>query len=176
MNRTDKKEAIEVIQERLSKRSSAICVDFLGVNVEQISRFRQELRSASGEYQVVKNTLARRAVAGTPFENLTEFLVGPTGIVFCPEDAANVAKVVTKFAEEGGKGIVVKGGLVEGAVLNADGIKQVSKLPPRQELLSQLVSSLQSPLSGLVNTLEGVTREFVLTLEAVAAKRASEEA
>ena len=97
-------------------------------------------------------------------------------VVFCPCDVAGLAKVVTKFATESeqqdGKGIKIKGGIVEGAVLDAAGIRKVSTLPPRQELLAQLVASLESPISGLVGALQGVINEFVYTLQAVADKKA----
>jgi large subunit ribosomal protein L10 len=176
VNRIEKQDTIDKLKERFQKSSSAICVDFLGVNVDKITQFRGELEQTSGEYQVVKNTLAKRAVEDTPFQDLRQFFVGPTGVIFCPEEVADSAKVVMKFTkgDESEGVLTIKGGLVEGAVLDAAGIQKVATLPPRQELLSQLVASLQSPISGLVGTLEGVIREFVYTLQAVADKKSNE--
>jgi large subunit ribosomal protein L10 len=172
--KADKQEIIDQIKDQFQKSSSAICVDFRGVNVEKITQFRKQIKEASGNYQVVKNTLARRAIAETPFEELGQFLVGPTGIVFCQGEPMDPAKVVTNFTKETDGALQVKGGMVDGTVFDAKGIEQVSKLPSRQEMLAQLVSSLQSPISGLVGTLQGVTREFVYTLQAIADQKSSE--
>lgn len=174
MLKADKQEVIDQIKEQFQKSSSAICVDFRGVNVEKITQFRRQVKEASGNYQVVKNTLARRAIAETPFEELGQFLVGPTGIVFCQGEPMDPAKVVTNFTKETDGALQVKGGVVDGTVFDAKGIERVSKLPSRQEMLTQLVSSLQSPISGLVGTLQGVTREFVYTLQAIADQKSSE--
>lgn len=177
MNQNEKLEIINQLKDRFQKSSSVICVGFDKFTVEKTTNFRREIQQASGEYQVVKNTLAKRSVQDTPFEGLSKFFVNPTGVVFCPsDDIAGLAKVVTKFAAESeqqdGKGIKIKGGIVEGSVLDAAGIRKVSTLPPRQELLAQLVASLESPISGLVGALQGVINEFVYTLQAVADKKA----
>ena len=84
------------------------------------------------------------------------------------------AKVVAKFVDETNGALQIKGGIVEGAVFDAKGIKKVATLPSRQELLAQLVAALQSPISGFVGTLEGIAREFVYTLQAIADKKSSE--
>jgi large subunit ribosomal protein L10 len=170
--KADKQDVIDQIKDQFQKSSSAICIDFRGVNVEKITQFRRQVKDASGNYQVVKNTLARRAIAETPFQELGQFLVGPTGIIFCQDEPMEPAKVATTFVKETNGALQIKGGIVDGTVFDAKGIEQVSKLPSRQEMLSQLVSSLQSPISGLVGTLEGVTREFVYTLQAIADQKA----
>lgn len=177
MNKTEKQDVVAQLKERFQKSSSAICVDFLGVNVEKITQFRRELEEASGEYQVVKNTLAKRAVDETGFQELGQFFIGPTGVIFCPDEVADPAKVVSKFSEgREGEGVLkIKGGIVEGAVFDTAGVLKVATLPPRQELLSHLVTSLQSPISGLVGTLQGVVNEFVYTLQAIADKKTSDE-
>lgn len=168
MLKADKQDVIEQIKEQFQQSSSAICVDFRGVNVEKITQFRRQVKDASGNYQVVKNTLARRAIAETPFQELGQFLVGPTGIIFCQGEPMEPAKVAAAFVKETNGALQIKGGIVDGSVFDAKGIEQVSKLLSRQDMLAQLVSSLQSPISGLVGTLEGVTREFVYTLQAIA--------
>jgi large subunit ribosomal protein L10 len=172
--KSEKEEIITRLRDRFQESSSAICINFLGVNVQQITQFRRELQQVSGDYKVVKNTLARRAIEGTSFQELDQFLVGPTGIVFCPDEVAEPAKVVTKFADENEKVFQIKGGIVEGTIFDAKGIQKVATLPSHQELLAQLVASLQSPISGLVGTLQGVVREFVYTVQAIAEKKAEE--
>lgn len=177
MNKSEKQKFTEELQGRFQSSSSAICVDFLGINVDKISQFRGELDEASGAYQVVKNTLAKRAVEETGFEELRQFFVGPTGVVFCGDNVAEAAKVVAKFTKgEGDEPVLkIKGGMVEGSVLDAAGIQKVATLPSRDELLAKLVGSLESPISGLVFTLQGIVNEFVYTLQAVADKKASNE-
>jgi len=170
--KAEKQTIVEQIQDQFKNSVSAICVDFRGVNVEKITNFRRQVQDASGTYQVVKNTLARRAVADTSFEGLREFLVGPTGVIFCEGEPMEPAKVAVAFAKETNGALQVKGAVIDGIVFDAKGVEQISKLPSRQEMLGQLVSSLQSPLNGLVGTLEGVTREFVYTLQAISDQKA----
>ncbi|MBD3308800.1 50S ribosomal protein L10 [candidate division KSB3 bacterium] len=173
--RSEKQEIISRLKEQFQDSSSAICVDFRGINVEKITQFRRELQQASVNYQVVKNTLARRAIKDSPFQDLDQFLVGPTGIIFCAHEASEPAKILKKFADETNGALQIKGGYVDGTIFDAKGIEKVASLPPRQELLAQLVSTLQSPVSGLVGTLQGIMRDCVYTLQALAEKRASEE-
>ncbi len=174
MFRPEKEEVVARLREQFQKSSSVICVDFRGVNVEKITRFRRELREFSVEYLVVKNTLTRHAIADTAFQSLDQFLVGQTGIIFCPDDVSQSAKVVTKFAGADDGALAVKGGVVEGAVCDAADIKKVAALPTRQELLGHLLAALQSPISGLVGALHGVISECVYTLQAIADKKNEE--
>jgi len=169
----EKQEVVEHLKSRFQESSAVVCVEFRGVTVEQITRFRRQIQEVSGNYQVVKNTLAKRAAADTPFQPVSQFLVGPTGIVFCPGEPMDLAKVVTKFADETKGALRIKGGIVDGAAFDAKGIEKIATLPPRQEMLAQLVGSLQSPISGLVGALEGITRELVYTLQAIADKKAA---
>ncbi len=172
--RAEKQEVVNRLREQFQGSSSVICVDFRGINVEKITQFRRKLQQLSVNYQVVKNTLVKRAIEETSFRELDRFLVGPTGIVFCPGEPMESAKLVTKFVEETNGTLQIKGGIVDGAVFDAKGIEKVATLPPRQELLAQLVAALQSPISGLVGTLEGIIREFVYTLQAIGEKKSSE--
>ena len=174
MLKTEKQEVVDRLKEKFQESASVICVDFRGINVEKITQFRRQIQETSGNYQVVKNTLVRRAIKETSFKELNQFLVGPTGIVFCPGEPMESAKVVTKFVDETNGALQIKGGIVEGAVFDAKGIKKVATLPSRQELLAQFVAALQSPISGFVGTLEGIAREFVYTLQAIADKKSSE--
>ncbi len=175
MLKTEKQDVVARLREQFTSSSSAICVDFRNVNVTKITQFRRELRELSVDYQVVKNTMARRAIADTAFRELDQFLLGPTGVVFCPDEVAASAKVVTKFADEAEDSLRIKGGIVEGTLCDAAGIRKVATLPSRQELLAHLVASLQSPMSNLVGALQGIIRECVYTLQAIAEKRSSEE-
>jgi large subunit ribosomal protein L10 len=172
--KTEKQEVVNRLKEKFQESASVICVDFRGINVEKITQFRRQIQETSGNYQVVKNTLARRAIEETSFKELNQFLVGPTGIVFCPGEPMESAKVIAKFVDETNGALQIKGGIVEGAVFDAKGIKKVATLPSHQELLAQFVAALQSPISGFVGTLEGIAREFVYTLQAIADKKSSE--
>jgi large subunit ribosomal protein L10 len=173
--KAEKQEVIDRLRERFQGSSSVICVDFRGVNVEKITQFRRQLRQVSGDYRVVKNTLTKRAIKETSFKEIDQFLVGPTGVVFCPGEPMEPAKIVTRFVEETNGALQIKGGVVDGTVCDAQDIRKVATLPSRQELLAQFVGALQSPIVGLVGTLEGIIREFVYTLQAIADKQTNSE-
>ena len=173
MLKTDKQEVVNHLKEQFRKSAAVICVDFRGVKVEKITQFRRQLQQMAVNYQVVKNTLAKRAIAETPFRGLGQFLVGPTGLVFCPDEPMESAKLIKKFAAETNGALHIKGGVVSGAVFDAKGIERVATLPPRKELLASLVGALQSPISGLVGTLEGIIREFTDTLQAIADQKSA---
>jgi large subunit ribosomal protein L10 len=173
--KAEKQEIVEHLKGQLQGSSAVICVNFGGVNVEKTTTFRRQLQELSGTYRVVKNTLAKRAIEGTGYQELDQFLVGPTGLVFCGDEPTAPAKVITKFAEQTEGGFQIKGGMIEGIVFDAQGIETVATIPPRQELLAQLVASLESPLNGLVGTLQGVINEFAYTLQAIAEKQQPSE-
>lgn len=171
MLKANKQDVVNRLRKQFQESASVICIDFRGVNVEKTTQFRRQLQELSVDYHVVKNTLARRAIQETSFKALDQFLVGPTGVIFCPGEPMEPAKILTKFIDTTNGALQIKGGIVEGAVFDAKGIQKVATLPSRHELHAQLVGALQSPISGLVGTLEGVIREFVYTLQAIAEKQ-----
>jgi large subunit ribosomal protein L10 len=134
---------------------------------------RSQLRAAAVELHVVKNTLARRAVEATDFVSLADHFVGPISVAFSHRDAVAMAKALTEYAKKEPK-LNVRIGLVEGQVLSPGQITALAELPPREVLLGRMLSSMQSPLVGLVGVLQGVLRQLVYVLQAV--KDAKEQA
>jgi large subunit ribosomal protein L10 len=161
-----KEKIVEALHEKFSKAKTALLTDFRGLNMSAISELRSQLRDASVEYQVVKNTLAARASEGTDMSLLKDHFSGPCAVALSYEDPVAPAKVLTKFSEEN-KALEIKVGIVDGRVIDLDGIIRLSKLPSEEELLAKLLMTLNAPITGFVTVLGGVLRNFMGVLEAI---------
>ncbi len=166
MNRTEKEQAVASLNSGFSDAAFVSLVAFQGLSVPEISALRHELRTVGTEFHVVKNTLARRAIKGTDLEQLEEHFQGSTAVALSNEDPALPAKILAKFAKSNPK-LEVKVGLLSGKPLSRENVEALSKLPPREVLLSMLLGTLKAPTSGLVNVLAGVLTKFVRTLHAI---------
>jgi large subunit ribosomal protein L10 len=164
--RERKQQIVNEIKEKLDNSSAVIVTDYRGLNVSQMTKLRAELRNAGIEYKVLKNTLTSLAARELDLADLDNYLSGPTAIAFSREDPVAPAKVLTKFAKEH-KALEIKGGLLDGKIIDANSIKALADLPGREELLAQVLRGFQSPLSQLVNVLNGPIRNLVYVLEAV---------
>lgn len=164
-----KEKVVADLAEALRNASSALLTDYRGLTVAQISELRRRLREANAEYHVVKNTLFMRALKEVGYD--IGLLEGPTAVAFAHNDPVAPAKVLLEFMREN-KVPVPKGGIVEGKVVSAEQVEALSKIPPREVLLAQAVAGIQAPITGLVSCLQGVISNFVLTLQAVADKKA----
>jgi ribosomal protein L10 len=139
-----------------------------------MSQLRAQLRSASLEYKVVKNTLAKRASVGTPVEKEKETFIGPVGIAISYDEPVSLAKKVLEFAKSNEK-LRIKGGIIEGKVCKIDEIKALSELPSRDALLSMFIGALQSPLHQLAWALNATISRFIYAMEALKQKRVVSE-
>jgi large subunit ribosomal protein L10 len=167
----EKVQAVSELQEGISGSSALLMTDYRGLKVSEITELRRNLRGAGTDYAVVKNTLFSRAAKEAAIEaDMSELLAGPTAVAFVHQDPVATAKALVDFARTH-KALEIKGGYVEGRVLNADQIQALSKVPPREVLISQMLGAFQSPISGFVGTLQGIMSEFVFTLKAVADKQ-----
>ncbi|MEW4372707.1 50S ribosomal protein L10 [Paenibacillus kandeliae] len=153
-----KQEAVEVVAAKLRESVSTVVADYRGLNVAQVTELRKQLREAGVEFQVLKNTLVRRATESAELTELNEVLSGPTAIAFSKDDAVIAAKILNDFAKTN-DALELKGGVVEGRVVSADEIKALAALPSREGLLSMLLSVLQAPV-----------RNFALAVKAVSEK------
>ena len=141
---------------------------YTGITVAQDTKLRRKFREAGVEYRVIKNTMAMIAAKETEKEGLLPTFEGATAMAFSKEDAVAPAKVLADFAkEEKLEALQVKAGLVEGAVIDATGVKALADLPPREVLVAQVLAGMQSPIVGFVNVLQGTIRNLVYALEAV---------
>lgn len=149
-----------------------LAADFRGLTVKQLSEWRGALRAADAEMTIVKNTLARRAATATGREALLPYLDGPTGLVWVNGDAAVAAKALNTYAKQNDK-LSIKGGLLEGADIDADGINRLASLPSREVLLAQLAGGVAAPLRGLAGGMNALLSGLARSLAAVQEQKAS---
>ena len=148
-----KQPIVEEISASIKDAQSVVLVDYRGLTVEQDTNLRRQLREAGITYKVYKNTLMNFAFKGTDCESLVPYLEGPSAIAISTTDATAPARVLCKFAKDAPK-LEVKGGIVEGIAYDAAGIENVAKIPSREELLSRLLGSMQSPIANLARVLD----------------------
>ena len=171
--RPDKVAVVDEVQTKLDEADGALLTEYRGLNVPELAELRKALRDAGGEYKIYKNTLVRIAAANAGIDIADDMLTGPTAIAFvnggadgAPGDAAAVAKALKDFAKGNDK-LVLKGGVLDGALVSADDVKALAELPSREVLLSQIAGLLQAPLAEFVNLLDAVPREFSYALQAL---------
>ena len=170
MNKAEKEAVIQEVEAKLREAQTAIITDYRGLTVPELAELRRNLRQEGVEYKVYKNTLIKRAVDKLDIEGLDDFLKGPTALALSQDDPIAPAKVLEAFAK-GRKSLSIKGGLVEGSVIDEASIKALAKLPSREVLLGKLAGILQAPLSGLANVLNGPTRGLAAALNQVAEQK-----
>ena len=173
MARPEKVQKVESLQEIFNESMSVILNDFTGLNVEKISELRKLCRENGVEYRVVKNTLAKRGIKGTPGEALDGHFEGPTALAISRETENVSAKIIADFAKEH-EAPKFKAGLVEGKIIDATEILALAKLPTKPELLSKLLAGMQSPGNNLVSVLQGTLRNLLYAMNAIIEKKKSE--
>lgn len=165
LNRSEKAVVIEEVAAKVATAQSIIVAEYRGLEVAKITTLRKQARANGVYLRVLKNTLARRAVADTPFAGLSDKMVGPL-IYGISTDPVAAAKVLSNFAKDNDK-LVVKAGAMPNAVLDAAGVKALATLPSREELLAKLMGTMQAPIAQFVRTLNEVPTKFVRGLAAV---------
>ncbi len=171
-----KQPIVEEISGYLKDAQSAVLVDYRGLTVEQDTRLRKAMREEGITYKVYKNTMMNFAFKGTDFEALAPYLEGPSAIAISADDATAPARVLGKFAKEMDK-LEIKGGVVEGTAYDAAGIKAIASIPSREELLSKLLGSMQSPITNLARVLNQIAENGgASNCEAAPAEEVKEEA
>jgi large subunit ribosomal protein L10 len=173
MARPEKAQRVESFAALMSEARCIVLNDFTGLDVEKISALRKLFREAGLEYRVVKNTLAKRSIKGTPAEELDAFFEGPTAIAVSRDSENLPAKIIAKFAEEY-EAPKFKAGIVEGNVIDVTGLIALAKLPPREELLAKLLGTLQGPGNALASVLQGTLRNLLYAMNAIIDKKQSE--
>ncbi|MCI9346886.1 MAG: 50S ribosomal protein L10 [Lachnospiraceae bacterium] len=153
-----KKPIVDEISAAVKDAQSVVLVDYRGLTVEQDTQLRKQLREAGITYKVYKNTMMNFAFKGTDCEALLPYLEGPSAIAISTEDATAPARELCKFAKTA-DALEVKGGIVEGTAYDADGIKEVAKIPSREELLSRLLGSMQSPITNFARVIKQIAEK-----------------
>ncbi len=140
------------ISEQIKGADSIVVVDYRGLTVAEDTKLRKALREEGVVYKVYKNTFITSAIKGTDFEGIAPYLEGPTAIAIGKEDATAPARVIAKFAKDA-KALEIKGGVVEGNVYDVKGIEKIATIPSRDQLISKLLGSLQSPITNFARVM-----------------------
>jgi large subunit ribosomal protein L10 len=167
----EKAETVAAVRERLKSAKMAIVTEYRGLSVAQITRLRRAIRQASGEYQVIKNTLVRRALQDTVFGDLEKLLEGPNGWVFAYEDPVVLSKALIKFADDNDK-LKIKGGVFEGRFMDTAGVKVLSQMPSKPELQAKLLAMINAPATQLVRLIQEPGARMVRVIESLRKTRA----
>lgn len=150
-----KQPIVEEIKNNFADAQAAVLVDYRGLTVEQDTRLRKQLRENGVIYKVYKNTMVNLAVQGTEFEELTKDLEGPTAVAFSKTDATAPARILCKFAKEA-PALEVKSGIIDGTYYDKAGVETLSNIPSREELLSKLLGSIQSPITNFARVIKQI--------------------
>lgn len=153
-----KQPIVDEIAGNLKGALGVVLCEYRGLTVEQDTQLRKNLREAGVTYKVYKNTLVKRAIEGGEFESLKDDLTGPTAIAISDTDAAAPARILANFAKEA-EALVLKSGVVEGNYYDQDGIKQLASIPSREELLSKLLGSIQSPIANFARVVAQIAEK-----------------
>ncbi|WP_166083184.1 50S ribosomal protein L10 [Erysipelothrix anatis] len=174
----NKKAVVAEIQDKVKNSASSIIVEYHGLDVVQITTLRRQLREEGIEFKVYKNKLFQRAVEGTEFEGLKDELVGPNAVAF-GTDAVAPSRVLAQFAKKNKK-LVLKAGVVDGNIVNAEEIKELSALPNHDGMISMLLSMFQSPIRSFAYAVSQVAEQRAeaegVVVEETAAEAVAEEA
>jgi large subunit ribosomal protein L10 len=173
MARPEKTAAVAEIAERFKAADAALLTEYRGLRVPEIAEVRRSLRESGTEYKVIKNTLARLAVRDVGLEELAEMLTGPTAVAFVKGDAAAAAKALDEAAKKYPV-LIIKGGVLEGRVIDAAQAGQLARLEPREVLLAKLAMLFNAPVQNMVNVLSAPLRDLGSVLAQV--QRQKEEA
>jgi len=171
LTRAQKEEMVGRYESGLATAPHAFLISYQGIKVNDVTELRARVRAAGGSYEVVKNTLALRAIDGKPLAALKDTFSGALAVVYTDGDPVAVAKTLTEFAKTVPQ-VVFRGGMVDGRPIAANDVEAIAKLPSRQELISKLLFLLQSPVTRFVRTLNAVTQQFVVVVDQVAKQKA----
>lgn len=167
-----KQQRVDELAEHFNGAITGVLVNYSGMSVENDTKLRAELRKANVFYSVKKNSIISRAAKAAGLEGLDQYLEGETAIALSKEDMIAPAKVIAKFAENNEK-FTIKAGFIEGKVATAEEIESLAKLPSKEVLIAKFLGSMNAPISGFVNVLNGNLRGLVVALNAIAEKKSA---
>lgn len=168
--KAQKQKDLEALTEQLSTSNSAMIVSFTKLTAAKDQEFRNQLRSAGAKYQVVKNTIARRAVKGTPFEQADEFFKGVTGIAWTDSDAVVLSKAVSKFVKDNADLYTFKAGVVDGKLYDQKQIEAIASLPSKDELMAKLLFIINAPAQRLATVIKAVPQNMAIVVKQIGEK------
>lgn len=175
MNKQEKATEIEALAGALKGGPTAFVLAPKGLTVNQVTQLRRKVRASSGQFRVVKNRLALRALKETPLAPLAAHFKGETAIAYCDADPAPLAKAIEEFAKDH-QGLTIKGGMVDGRLVAVKDIKAIADMPPRPVLVSRLMAVLMNPMTRLVTALKSPHRGVVRAMDEIARQKKGEGA
>ena len=167
-----KRAVIDEIGGKMKAAKAMVFADYRGLTVERDTELRKALRKAGVEYKVVKNSLTRFAANENNLSGLDSYLNGPTAMASSDKDPVAPAKILSEYAKKYDK-LELKVGVVEGRIIDIDGIKSLADLPPREVLIARVLGGFNAPITGFVNVLNGNIRGLVVVLKAIADQKES---
>jgi len=170
MQRNEKQEVVDALHKKLSTAEFAVAVAYKDIDAENTVKLRKTFRESKIEYKVVKNTLAKLAAKGTPAEKLSEKLTGPSAFIIGFGDVVSPAKVLQDVLKEQGDKLSIKGGIIQGNLVDAAGLKALASLPGLQELRGMLAGMIATPATSLVRLLNTPASQLAQVLKAHAEK------
>ncbi len=174
LSRAAKESRLEDLRSELGGAESVILVDFKGLDVPTVTDLRRKVRGAEGSYRVVKNSLARRALEGTSFEALRERLEGTIALAYSSDDPVALAKALVDFAKDE-PDLTLRGAVVQGQTIEAEGVKGLSALPGKPELQAKLLMVFNAPATNFLRLLNAAPSNLLAVLKQVEEKKAKEE-
>lgn len=153
-----KQAIIDEIKDKFERAESAVVIDYIGITVAEADAMRKKLREANVDYTVYKNTLVKRAIAGTEYEALADVLEGPSGFAFSFDDATAPARVLNESIKEYKK-MEFKGGIIEGEFYDKDGVTAIADIPSRDTLISKFMGSIQSPITNFARVVAQIAEQ-----------------
>lgn len=173
--RADKAAVVDEVRERFADADAVVVTEYRGLDVPAMAELRRSLRDAGAQYKIYKNTLVRRAVADDGPDGLADMLVGPTALAFVDDDPTPVAKALKQFAGDN-ENLVIKGGVLNGDLLDEAQVRQLAELPSRHELLSGIAAGLAAPLQQIASMMNNILAEVPGLLQALSDKGGASDA
>ncbi len=166
----EKQAIVADVIDKMKRSQCMVVLDYRGLTVEEVTNLRNQFREAGVEYKVIKNNMLKRAADELNIEGVEEYFKGPSAVAFGYEDPVAPAKILCKFVKDTKK-TEIKGGILDGKVMDAEGITNLSKLPSREELLAKMLGSMNAPVTNFVGVLAAIPRGLVCALNAIAQQK-----
>ncbi len=165
MDRTNKAQQVAELKDKLGKSAAVVLADYRGLDVPTVTALRDDFRKQQCEYKVYKNTLVKLAIAGTKMEGMAPYLEGPTAVIFSWESPSIAAKIAKTFSKTNEK-FKIKGGFLEGSVLDLKGVESAAEMPGKDEMRASLLATLMAPATNFARTINAAAQNFVYLLDA----------
>jgi large subunit ribosomal protein L10 len=166
LKKEQKETTVNQLRDELGKSQAVFVTDYMGLNVEKITQLRKSVKAAGGTYKVVKNTLLERASKDLPAHVLEDSFSGPTAVAMAFSDPVAIAKILVNFAKENEK-LEIQTGVLGKQVLTATDVQELAKMPGREQLLAQMLGSMNAPVSNFVGVMAAVLRQLLYVLSAI---------